>query len=450
MQIKVFLGHVFKHIISILYLVPDKNDLHASDTGSLTMDWMIQHMGSRGNYPNYKLDGALPDYTANDYTIEQMQLVIRHGTRYPVSSGMISINNALLALNQSKNLDLMGWLNGYKNEYLFSRTGQLDANGQQEEYLIGRRFAKTYPQFTRSLIDSDSTIISQWLRVSSSWSSRTLQSAHAFCIGAFEGLGTLGPANLMTVPVFSFKENNDSLIAFHKSCPRWQKEAKPLTNQILEPVIQRLVSPIASRLTRELDIPVAVADVQAFHDACTSEVSMHHTIDTFCKLFTRQDIVALEYLDDLKHYYKYSYGLPELNAKMACDLGKYILASINAMVDKKEDAFKLDVKFGHSETLLPLRTLLGLYQDRLSPNSSNQEIEDRQFKLSNFGYFANNIAIQLLSKEGRFYVRILDNEKPILLPGCQRIHCPIDQFRKVMAVKTQCNFVEYCSVVDVI
>ncbi|KAL9544841.1 hypothetical protein MBANPS3_007425 [Mucor bainieri] len=406
MQIKALFRDIFKNIISILYLLPNESN----------------------------------------YTIEQIQLVIRHGTRYPVSSGMESINNALLTLNQSNNLDLMGWLNGYKNEYLPSRTGQLDENGQQEEYLIGRRFAKTYPQFIRSLVDSDSTIVSQRLKISSSWSSRTLQSAQAFSVGAFEGLGTLGPANLMTVPVFSFQENNDSLIAFHKTCPRWQKEAKPLTNQIMEPVIQRLVSPIASRLTIELDIAVTVTDVQDFHDACTSEVSMHHTIDTFCKLFTRQDIVTLEYLDDLKHYYKYSYGLPDLNEKMACDLGKYIVASINAMVEKKEEAFKLDVKFGHSETLLPLRTLLGLYQGSLSPNSSNQEIEDRQFKLSNFGYFANNIAIQLLSKEGLFYVRILDNEKPILLPGCQSIHCPIEQFRRVMALKTQCNFVEYCRV----
>ncbi|KAK4517874.1 Aminotran_1_2 domain-containing protein [Mucor velutinosus] len=446
MQIKAFLKDILKSTISILYLLPDKNDLHNADKGSLTMDWMIQHMGSRGNYPNYKLDNYKSDYAMDGYTIEQIQLIIRHGTRYPVSSGMESINNALLTLSQSSNLELMGWLNGYQNEYLFSRTGQLDANGQQEEYFIGRRFAKTYPQFIRSLIDSDSTIISQWLRVSSSWSSRTLQSAQAFCVGAFEGLGTLGPANLMTVPVFSFKENNDSLIVFHKSCPRWQKEAKLLTNQILEPVIQRLVSPIASRLAQELSISITVTDVQDFHDACTSEVSMHHTIDTFCRLFTRQDIVALEYLDDLKHYYKYSYGLPELNEYMACDLGKYIMASINAMMDKKEEAYKLDIKFGHSETLLPLRTLLGLYQGHLSPNSSNQEIEDRQFKLSDFGYFANNMAIQLLSKEGRFYVRLLDNEKPILLSGCQSIHCPIDQFRKVMELKTQCNFIEYCRV----
>ncbi|GAN00676.1 multiple inositol polyphosphate phosphatase 1-like isoform 2 [Mucor ambiguus] len=449
MQIKAFLKGIFKNIISIVYLLPDKNALQGSDKDSLTMGWMIQHMGSRGNYPNYKFDDSTPDYTIDGYTLEQIQLVIRHGTRYPVISGMESINNALFTLNQSSNWDLVGWLNGYKNEYLFSRTGQLDVNGQQEEYLIGRRFAKTYPQFTRSLIDSDFTISSQWLRVSSSWSSRTLQSAQAFCVGAFEGLGTVGPTNLMTVPVFSFKENNDSLIAFHKSCPRWQKEAKPLTNQILEPVIQRLVSPIASRLARELGITITVTDVQDFHDACTSEVSLHHTIDTFCRLFSRQDVVALEYLDDLKHYYKYSYGLPALNEKMACDLGKYIVASINAMIDKKEDTFKLDVKFGHSETLLPLRTLLGLYQEKLSPNSSNQEIEDRQFKLSNFGYFANNIAIQLLSKEGKFYVRILDNEKPILLPGCQSIHCPIDRFRKVMSLKTQCNFVEFCRV-DVI
>lgn len=449
MLFREFLSDVFLSVVTVLYMLPDKSAKHYYDNESLTMNWMIQHMGSRGNYPNYKFDVIKPDYTIDNYKVEQMQLVIRHGTRYPVSSGMESINNALITLKDSNNPDLIGWINGYKNEYIYRRTGQLDMNGQQEEYLLGRRFANTYPDFLHSLIDNDTTIITQQLGVFSSWSSRTLQSAQAFCLGAFEGLGILGPANAMPVPVFSFKENNDSLIAFHKSCPRWQKEAKTLTSEILEPVIQRLLSPIASRLERELAIAITTTDIQDFHNACTSEVSMHHTIDTFCKLFTRQDIIALEYLDDLKHYYKYSYGLPDLNEEMACDLGKYIMASINAIIDKKGAAYKLDIKFGHSETLLPLRTLLGLYKGKLSPNSSNEEIENRQFKLSNFEYFANNIAIQLLSKKDLFYIRILDNEQPILLPGCESIICPIDQFRLLMDLKTQCNFIDYCRV-DVI
>ncbi|KAG2196531.1 hypothetical protein INT46_011596 [Mucor plumbeus] len=444
MQFKEFLRDIFSSVVTILYMLSNKSVKHYSDNESLTMNWMIQHMGSKGNYPNYKFDMLKPNYSIDSYKVEQIQLVIRHGTRYPVSSGMDSINNALITLNQSNNSGLIGWINGYKNEYIYRRTGQLDLNGQKEVYLIGRRFANTYPNFIHSLIDSDTTIITQQLGLFSSWSSRTLQSAQAFCIGAFEGLGILGPANLMPVPIFSFKENNDSLIAFHKSCPRWQKEAKTLTNEILEPVIQRLLKPIASRLEWELAITITTSDVQDFHNACTSEVSMHHTIDTFCKLFKRQDIIALEYLDDLKHYYKYSYGLPELNEEMACDLGKQIMASINAMIDKKGETYKLDIKFGHSETLLPLRTLLGVYKDKLSPNSSNEEIENRQFKLSKFGYFANNIAVQLLSKKELFYIQILDNEQPILLSGCESVICPIDQFRLLMNQKTQCNFTDYC------
>jgi hypothetical protein len=446
MTIKAFLSIVLANVFHILYLI-NINDSSFKEDNSLNMDWMIQHMGSGGNYPNYKFTDSAPDSIALHYDIVQIQLIIRHGTRYPVTSGIQAITNTLHQLNSSPNTILTGWVKSYNNTYIAERTGQLHSHGQRELYLIGRRFAARYPTLIHNLVDKEG-MITQRFRASSSWSSRTLQSAQSFCAGVFEKQGNLGAARLVTVPIFSLTKNNDSLIAFHKTCPRWQKEAKIRTAQIMAPVIEAYVGPIAARLTHALDIHVSVQDVLGFFSACRSEVAMHHTLDTFCKLFEKDDINKLEYIDDLKHYYKYAYGLPYINDKMACDLGKFILKSLDEAV-KGKDAFALDIKFGHSETLLPLRTLLGLYQDDppLSPNSTEKGLASRCFRLSKFGYFANNLAVQLLSHKStkEKYVRVLDNEKPIVIDGCDSTMCSFSQFRAVLISRTQCEFRKLCN-----
>lgn len=475
MKIKLFLSAVISNILQIEYfLLPSifdsnhRSPQHSSTNdekallsqqpqqpdnhNAITMDWMIDHIGTRGNYPNYKFnnDSYLRDNITSEYTIQQMQLIIRHGTRYPVLSGMDAINQTLQKLKNASNNDhLIGWIKSYKNKYLYRRTGQLDHNGQKEAYLIGKRLATRHPDFVSGLVDDD--IITQEFQASASWSSRTSQTAQALSIGLFEGQGILGPAKLLSVPVFTLTKNNDSLIAMHNACPKWQRYAKKATSVILEPVLERYLRPIASRLSMDLGIDVTTQDVMDIHEACTTEVAMHQTVDTFCRLLTRQDVLQLEYLDDLKHYYKYAHGLPDLNDEMACDLGKNIIDNIEKKLQQQEETVKLlDIKVGHSETVLPLRNLLGLYRDEtgLLTNSTQEEIDKRAYKLSNFGYLANNIAFQLLShkKNQTLFVRLLENEAPIVAPGCQDVLCPIDQFLEYMKSPTQCDFKEFCKV----
>jgi hypothetical protein len=83
----------------------------------------------------------------------------------------------------------------------------------------------------------------------------------------------------------------------------------------------------------------------------------------------------------------------------------------------------------------------------LSINSTEKEIENRVFKMSEFGYFANNIAFQVVShkKDKQEFIRVLDNEVPILLPGCKDILCPMKEFIHYMNIRIhECNFVQFC------
>ncbi|KAI8366253.1 histidine phosphatase superfamily [Blakeslea trispora] len=443
MKLSIHFLPIVKTILQILYLPDNGSSTIVKETRpSFTLEWMMNHTGSNGNYVLPHSEDQLTNYQT-----EQIQLVVRHGTRYPVHSGMVAINNALDILNTSSNRALVGWIDKYHNDYLFRRTGQLDLHGQHELYLMGRRFSNCHKEFVRQLIDQDT--LTTRMHISASWSSRTLQSAYAFCLGAFEQIGTLGPANVIPAPIFSQGKQNDSLISPHKCCPKWQKEVKLATEHRLTPIIDRYVVPIAQRLSSRLALSITVTDVLNFFEGCMSDVALKHTVDTFCKVFTKQDILELEYIDDMKHYYKYSYGLPRLNSDMACDLAKNILQNINEIDSHPQTATKLDVKVGHSETLLPLRYFLGLYKDheKLSQNTTDEQIKRRVYRLSNFGFFANNMAFEFLVHKltKQKFVRVLDNEVPIRIPGFNKTVITVDQFRSFMEPKLRCDFTSFCA-----
>ncbi|KAI8094860.1 uncharacterized protein B0P05DRAFT_583131 [Gilbertella persicaria] len=122
---------------------------------------MIGHTESNENHPYFSSHTPI-----KGYQLEQVQIVIRRGTRYSIQSGMYSEK-----LNTSTNRDLIGWIDTYQNDYLPHRTGQLDIHRTRQ-----------YPEFMKALNLSV-------IQVSTSLLSRALQLAQAFCLGTFEGLG---------------------------------------------------------------------------------------------------------------------------------------------------------------------------------------------------------------------------------------------------------------------
>ncbi|EPB85085.1 hypothetical protein HMPREF1544_08137 [Mucor circinelloides 1006PhL] len=436
-------------LLSAQVLAKKNSTASASDNGFLDIDWIKQHLGARGGYPSDTVPQTDP--IVKKYHVDQMQVIIRHGTRYPEDGDTEGINDALALLANSTNATLTGWVADYDNKFLPRRAGALDRNGQLEHYLHGKRLAKSYPDLIESVIDEDVVQFTAY----SSWSNRTAQSGQAFCMGTFEGYGSLGKKNMLAVPQLSYTQNNDSLIAFHKSCPRWQEEVDDagLVDVAIDPLKKAYMAPIAARLTKDLGVNITASDVKDLHSACGSEVTMHNNAKTFCLLFNKDDFLKLEYYDDLKHYYKYSYGIPDINTEMACDLAKTVMNNIElAVSNSTEDYPRLDLKFGHTETLLPFRTFLGLRKDNvtLQWNSTQQVIDNRKFKMSEFNFFANNIAFQVLSPKNSKnstdkYVRVLDNEVAIVFPGCDNEVCPIDQFRKALNPLLTCDFNKLCA-----
>lgn len=117
--------------------------------------------------------------------------------------------------------------------------------------------------------------------------------------------------------------------------------------------------------------------------------------------------------------------------------------------------------FGHAETLGPLYTALGLFNDSTPLRADNfKEHEDRLFRSSLILPFGANLQLILYECEPQdlkanedddaehhpeYFVKLLVNEEPQLLPGCDEFLCPYSIIRdKYKAQVENCNFSQIC------
>lgn len=118
--------------------------------------------------------------------------------------------------------------------------------------------------------------------------------------------------------------------------------------------------------------------------------------------------------------------------------------------------------FGHAETLGPLYTALGLFNDTEPPRADNfHKLDSRTFRSSLILPFAANLQLilyecepqeQYLNPEDEeaehipeYYLKLLVNEKPQKLSGCDEVLCPYTTVRdKLKEQIDDCNFVRTC------
>ncbi|KAI9274801.1 histidine phosphatase superfamily [Phascolomyces articulosus] len=398
------------------------------------INWVKHHLGTKSPYP-------VPKRTSppKGYQLEQLQLVVRHGTRYPSNGDTEDISKIIKKLGQGNNATALAWLHDYENVFTTDRAGSLSDDGQLEQYLHGRRVAQSFPNLIDAILDGD---VASGIDSASSESARTSQSATAFHMGLFEGQGSLGKGHQFAIPLFMYPDQGDKLIGIDDNCPRWENatENSDYESDLYQ---EKTHKATAERLTQELGVELTTDDIESIYTGCCFDVSNRQRVDTFCTLLSEQDILESEYREDLSYFYEYSYGLP-LNEQVACALMQNIIQHID------EQDVRMVLKFGHTQTILFLQTFLGVHQDTKHPmlyaNSSQSVIDHRIFRTSNIASMASNVEFQLLSnREGDKFVRVLVSEVPVVVPGCNgKEICPLKTLKEALASKLECNFDAIC------
>ncbi|NXI42971.1 MINP1 phosphatase, partial [Galbula dea] len=345
----------------------------------------------------------------------QLRAVLRHGTRYPTAGqirrlgelhGRLLRRPATAAAACPAAADLAAWQMWYEE----SLDGRLAPQGRRDMELLARRLAARFPALFAAR---------RRLVLASSSKHRCLQSGAAFRRG-------LGPSFSLGSDEVEV-EVNDSLMRFFDHCAKFvalveENDAAMCQVDAFKegPEMRKVLEKVASALC--LPVEELNADlVQVAFLTCSYELAIKNVTSPWCSLFSEEDAKVLEYLNDLKQYWKRGYGY-DINSRSSCILFQDIFQHLDKAVEESKSSKPISspliVQVGHAETLQPLLALMGFFKDD-EPLKANNYIRQtqRKFRSGRIVPYAANLVFVLYhcdqgkSSQEEYQVQMLLNEK---------------------------------------
>lgn len=408
---------------------------------------------------NYSLlrEKLIPLRTDNDEFLEQ-----RHGTRNPVLGDVKALIQLEKFLKTDPNfvpkllqLDKsLQWLKEWRNPFSTENAAKLHSVGLEEMHDIGKRLRLGY---LSSLVDMRGYTPHRH-KFTSTEVERTLRSAQAFSTGFFyddSKKDELGEhLNILRRP-----KSADPILRFFESCASFKKSVKDEhydseMNLFSETHVSELFTDFLRKwnLTDSEDgdetksvnscpstshpyLPM----LRTMYRMCAFEATINQTEDRFCRLFDDSHFDAFEYQKDLSFFWSRSYGNP-FGTKLAATLLKAVMDDLeqvllqeNGMASGESEA--LHFMFAHAETLMPLISLFGLYEDDVlwRHDTPKETWMERKFRSSQIMPFAANIGFLLFDCDQEPFIKILHNEKEAVVPGCGSTWCPWEEFKSLFS-----------------
>ncbi|NXR35869.1 MINP1 phosphatase, partial [Zosterops hypoxanthus] len=378
----------------------------------------------------------------------QLRAVLRHGTRYP-TAGQIRrlgelharlLRRAAGAAACPAAAALAEWPMWYEE----SLDGRLAPQGRRDMEQLARRMAARFPALFAAR---------RRLALASSSKHRCLQSGAAFR----RGLGPTLDFGGDEVEV----EVNDSLMRFFDHCAKFvalveeNDAAMCQVNAFKEgPEMKKVLEKVASALC--LPVEELNADlVQVAFLTCSYELAIKNVTSPWCSLFTEEDAKVLEYLNDLKQYWKRGYGY-DINSRSSCVLFQDIFQHLDQAVEESKSSKPISspliVQVGHAETLQPLLALMGYFKDDeplLANNYARQA--QRKFRSGRIVPYAANLVFVLYhcdrvnASQEEYQVQLLLNEKLLAFHHSNETSSTYTDLKEYYKdILENCHFKEEC------
>lgn len=398
--------------------------------------------------PNYRDRSLLSDSTC---TPVHLNAVIRHGTRYPTIKQIKKIQkiHKLIMKNSEADTELTKWQLWYND----SMDGQLVEKGIQDMKNLALRLATLFP----SLFSKENYVDCQ-VKVLTSSKHRCVESAKAFIQGLEQEHFQLSTEELKDLTCRDPLVKDD-LMRFFDNCPKFVTYIE--NNDTAMHEVERFkegpeMQKVLNKMALKLNMPASslTADlVQVAFFTCSYELSIKDIPNSpWCSLFDVEDGEVLEYLNDLKQYWKRGYGY-DINSKSSCPLFHDIFRELNKAVheDGSQSASPAVVlQFGHAETLQPLLSLMGFFQDEKPLRADNfAEQKNRKFRSGQIVPYAANVVFVLYrcddQQERTYKVQMLLNEKVLPFHHSGDMYALYPDLRKYYYdILHSCNFKQEC------
>ena len=123
---------------------------------------------------------------------------------------------------------------------------------------------------------------------------------------------------------------------------------------------------------------------------------------------------------------------------------------VNKISDADAESRSVYLRFGHSDTVQPLMSTLGLYRDETDILASDWATQDQDhlWRTSQIGPFAANLGVLVFQcPEQVRKVVMLHNERIVeTQPACGERVCSIEQFTQFYRDIADLNFEQECNV----
>uniref|UniRef100_A0A2K5K1J6 Multiple inositol polyphosphate phosphatase 1 n=2 Tax=Colobus angolensis palliatus TaxID=336983 RepID=A0A2K5K1J6_COLAP len=228
---------------------------------------------------------------------------------------------------------------------------------------------------------------------------------------------------------------NDKLMRFFDHCKKFLTEVEKNATALYHveafktgPEMQNILKKVAATL--QVPVNDLNADlIQVAFFTCSFDLAIKGVKSPWCDVFDIDDAKVLEYLNDLKQYWKRGYGYT-INSRSSCTLFQDIFQHLDKAVEQKQRSQPISspviLQFGHAETLLPLLSLMGYFKDKEPLTAYNyKEQTHRKFRSGHIVPYASNLIFVLYHCENaktpkeQFRVQMLLNEKVLPLAYSQ-------------------------------
>ncbi|XP_051679277.2 multiple inositol polyphosphate phosphatase 1 isoform X1 [Oryctolagus cuniculus] len=425
-----------------------------------------------------------PELLEGTCTPVQLVALIRHGTRYPTAKqirklrqlhGLLQARGRGSAGGRDLGAALADWPLGYADWM----DGQLVEKGRQDMRQLALRLASLFPAlFSRENYGR--------LRLLTSSKHRCVDSGAAFLQGLWQhyhpGLPPPDVADMECGP----PRINDKLMRFFDHCEKFLTEVERNATALYHveafktgPEMQNILKKVAATL--QVPVNDLNADlIQVAFFTCSFDLAIKGVKSPWCDVFDIDDARVLEYLNDLKQYWKRGHGYT-INSRSSCTLFQDIFQHLDKAVEQKQrqryreretksfyplvhspnghnyarlkpgarSFFRSPIlekfsnllpvfsksqpisspvilQFGHAETLLPLLSLMGYFKDKEPLTAYNyKEQMHRKFRSGHIVPYASNLIFVLYHCENaktpkeQFQVQMLLNEKVLPLAHSQ-------------------------------
>ncbi|KAL1739919.1 histidine phosphatase superfamily, partial [Schizophyllum fasciatum] len=362
--------------------------------------------GNLSPYHKAPVPDGLNETLPGDCSVDQVMLMGRHGSRWPLSSELEYIVNLTEKLSASwdyvQNADL-------PESMLFLKEGyttclghdNLTATGRKQLFDHGVAFKLKYPNLTATTVlagDQD----------------RVVESAQWFSMGYFgRDWFTLQEKAFDTI---AEDEETISWITPMDTCAKWSYASfgdAPVDEwgAVYLPNITARLNDLIPGLNLTDD------DTHGALYACAYDYAAYET-SPWCDVFTESELGQFEYELDLLMAGAFGYNLP---GSMGPTIGSlFVNKLIDRFTNATGDAVPLYLEFGHDTTIDLALTALGLAKD--APRLSSTAMpEERKWRTSDQVPFAAQMIWEKFSCTSSFegpQVRLILNDSPFPLLTC--------------------------------